>query len=81
MSWRWLATLRTRVAEIRRDLSAPIPGDEHVALRKRIHSRGRLLLTKYGWRVIAIILVYYVVRDVLLYIIVPYLVAERMLKP
>ena len=35
------------------------------------------LLKKKGWKVLAIIVGYYVVRDTIIYIIVPYMVAQN----
>ena len=35
------------------------------------------LVRRYGWKVLALVLVYYLVRDTLLYLILPYLIARN----
>lgn len=37
------------------------------------------LLKKRGWKVFAIVAGYYIVRDTVIYIIVPYLIAQNMI--
>lgn len=37
------------------------------------------LLKKRGWKVFAIVVGYYVVRDTIIYIIVPYLIAQNII--
>lgn len=39
----------------------------------------KVLLKKRGWKVFAVIIAYYTVRDTILYILVPYLIAKGLL--
>jgi len=46
--------------------------------RKTLKESGvKGLLRRYGWKVLALVLVYYLVRDTLLYLILPYLIARN----
>ena len=35
------------------------------------------LLARYGWKMVGLIVVYYLVRDTLLYLVLPYLIARN----
>ncbi len=49
--------------------------------REIYRERGfKALLKEGGWRVFALIFVFYLVRDVILYILIPYLVAKGLLS-
>ena len=51
-------------------------------LAKKVREKGFLAAIKsVGWKVTAGIFVYYIVRDVTLYVLVPYLVAKRIAMP
>jgi uncharacterized SAM-binding protein YcdF (DUF218 family) len=74
----FLANMKRRVGEIRRDLRAPLPEAEALSPHERRMFRARYLLAKYGWRVLAAAVAFYLVRDLLLYVALPYLVAMKL---
>lgn len=60
------------------EMRQPVPG--HVSQRKigKIRWRLEFIVKKYGWKIFALVIVYYLVRDTTLYIIIPFLVARHM---
>lgn len=34
---------------------------------------------RYGWKLFAVIFVYYLIRDLTIYVLIPYLIAQRLL--
>ncbi len=61
-----------RLARLRREI-----GDAR-ALWKAAGFRG--LLRQYGWRLVAIVIGYYLVRDVTLYVLLPFLVGRWLIS-
>jgi hypothetical protein len=61
------------------DLRAEIPESKGKPLRQRIRARGLFLYRRYGWKLVAGVVAYYLVRDTLLYIIIPYLIARKLI--
>jgi hypothetical protein len=57
-----------------------VPGfiREYVAIWRR--EGFKALLKKKGWRVVALIIVYYLIRDSILYIFIPYMIAKGLLS-
>ena len=50
-------------------------------IRKTYRAGGfKAVWSRYGWKLFAAFFVYYLVRDVTLYIIIPYLVAKHILS-
>jgi len=47
-----------------------------IAIFSRIFSKIRSLIKKYGWKAGVAIFLYYLIRDVFLYILLPYLVVK-----
>jgi hypothetical protein len=66
--------------KIKADIKGPIPELDGLPKSKRIKARFRLIYKKYGWKIIAVIFAYYLVRDVILYIILPYLIARGLIS-
>jgi hypothetical protein len=61
------------------DCRAPLPNAESLTRFGRIKARFSILYRKYGWKLLVGIFCYYLVRDVTLYIIIPYLAARHFL--
>jgi hypothetical protein len=81
--WRLPLVLAGRVKDlykkIKADFKEPLPELEGLPKSKRIKARFRIIYKKYGWKILAIIFIYYLVRDVLVYIVLPYLVARGLI--
>jgi hypothetical protein len=81
--WKFPQTIIGQVREtyknIKTDIKGPIPELEGLPKSARIKARFRLVYKKYGWKILAIIFVYYLVRDVLVYIVLPYLIARGLI--
>ncbi len=50
-----------------------------MGLRARLLARAKHLVKRYGWKLVVAIVVYYLIRDTVLYIIIPYLIARKLL--
>jgi hypothetical protein len=68
-----LAGLRSQLAEVRREFAAPLPGEATLSRSARFRARSRRIATRYGWRFVVTAVVFYLVRDLVLYVILPYL--------
>lgn len=69
--------LRTLVKQFKRDLRDPLPDLVGKPLPERILGRFRHLFRRYGFKLFLVIFTYYLIRDTLLYIIIPYLIARQ----
>lgn len=65
--------VRSGLAQFRRDLKVPLPGHEDLSRRERFRLRMRFLFGKYGWKLVLGVFVFYLVQDLLLYVLLPYL--------
>ncbi|MCI0452691.1 MAG: hypothetical protein L0Z51_09940 [Candidatus Latescibacteria bacterium] len=65
--------LRSGLARFRRDLESPLPDHERLTRRQRWRLRTRMLVGKYGWKLVLGVFVYYLIRDLTLYVLLPYL--------
>jgi hypothetical protein len=74
-----LARLRGGLRTFKDDLRSPLEGAEGMSRRQRISRRFQFLLKKYGWKLLVAIFFYYLIRDLILYVLLPYLVATRLL--
>lgn len=68
---------RDALSSFREDLRSPVPGTEGLPRGARFRRRFSFLLGKYGWRLLVVLFVCYLVRDILLYIVLPYLAATH----
>jgi hypothetical protein len=68
----------TGLSQIRRDLRAPLPGAAAMSRSRRIAARITLLFKNHGWKLVWGFIIFYLIRDVVLYIIIPYLIATEM---
>jgi hypothetical protein len=68
---------RAAIRRVKHDLRAPLEGTEHLGRWGRIKARFVHLVKRYGWKLIVAIILYYLVRDTLFFIIIPYLVARH----
>jgi hypothetical protein len=65
--------------QFRADLRTPLPGAEMTSRWQRIRARTVFLIKRHGWKLVIAIVVYYLIRDTVLYLIIPYLVARKLL--
>ena len=70
---------RDALRSFRRDLRVPLEGTESLSRRERWGRRFQYLLKKYGWRLLVLAFFYYLIRDLFLYVLLPYLAATRLL--
>ena len=68
--------IRLDFAGVRSNLKAPLPGAEGWSRRRRLSFRVRRLLRAYGWKLVFAFFLYYLVRDLVLYVVLPLLVAD-----
>ncbi len=40
----------------------------------------RAVVRRYGWKIFAVFFIYYLIRDLLIYVLIPYLVARHFLN-
>jgi hypothetical protein len=71
------ARMRGGLRTFRSDLRRPLEGTEGMSRGARLSYRFRFLLKKYGWKLLVAVFVYYLIRDTLLYIVLPYLAAKK----
>ncbi len=65
--------VRSALANIRNDFRAPLPGEAGRSRRERLRMRTRFLVSKYGWKLVVGFFVFYLIRDLALYVLLPYL--------
>lgn len=78
-SFRLFSRLSRFLKQFRHDLRVEIPESKGKPLGQRIRARAIFLYRRYGWKLVAGLVAYYLVRDTLLYIILPYLIASRLI--
>jgi len=66
------------IKQIKRDLHVPLPGTDTMSRWQRTCARFRFLFKKHGWKLVWGFFIYYLIRDTILYIIIPYLVAKKL---
>jgi len=64
---------RDRCAAIRHEFAAPLPDERGLSRGARLRARSRRLAAKYGWRIVVAAVMFYLVRDLVLYVLLPYL--------
>jgi hypothetical protein len=62
-----------------RDLFGKLPGAAGLPFRRRLAFRAALIRRKYGWKIVVAGVAYYIIRDVAIYILLPYLVARKVI--
>ncbi|MEW5702746.1 MAG: hypothetical protein AB1792_11025 [Candidatus Zixiibacteriota bacterium] len=67
--------------QITTDFRSPLPDSAEWSRARRLRVRLRLLYRRYGWKLVLAVICYYAVRDLTLYVIIPYLVARRLIAP
>lgn len=65
--------MRSGLAQFRHDLTVPLPGHEGLSRYERFRLRSRFLFGKYGWKLVLGIFVFYLIQDLFLYVLLPYL--------
>jgi len=75
----WYQRLKAVLRQFKADLREPIPGAEGLGRGGRFKARAKHLVKRYGWKLVLAIVIYYLIRDTLLYIVIPFLVAKHLL--
>ena len=70
---------RVALAQFKRDIREPLPNTENLSRFGRIKARTRHLFKRYGWKMFWGIVIFYLIRDSILYIILPYLLAKQVI--
>lgn len=65
--------------QFKRDLREPLPGTDGLTRWGKIGARFKHLFKRYGWKLLVAICVYYLIRDGVMYILIPYLIAKKLL--
>lgn len=68
-----LKRLRDQCAAIRRDFAESPVSERDLPRGARMRAKMRRLTVKYGWRIVVGVFVFYLVRDLVLYVLLPYL--------
>lgn len=68
-----ITRMRNGLAGLRADFRAPLPGEERLSRFGRVRLRTRRVISKYGWKLALGFFVFYLIRDVALYLLLPYL--------
>jgi hypothetical protein len=69
--------MRQGLRQFKTDLRVPLPGQAERSRLGRIGARFSFLLKRHGWKLVAAVVVYYLIRDTLLYIVLPYFFARQ----
>lgn len=75
----WYQRLKAVLRQFKADLRGPIPGTEGLSRGGRFRARVKHLIKSYGWKLVLAIVIYYLIRDTLLYIVIPFLIAKHLL--
>lgn len=62
-----------RFEEMRRDIAVPLESERDLPRGARFRARTRRLAAKYGWRIVVAVFAFYLIRDLVLYVLLPYL--------
>lgn len=74
-----LSRFREALTRFKRDIREPLPNSENLSRFGRIKMRTRHLFKRYGWKMFWGIVVFYLVRDTILYLVLPYLLAREVI--
>lgn len=67
-----LRRLQDQFKDIRRDF-AVLESESGLPRGPRFRARSKRLAAKYGWRIVAAVFAFYLIRDLVLYVLLPYL--------
>ena len=76
---RLFSRFRSGLQSFLRDLRRPLEGTEGLSRRERWGRKFRFLLGKYGWKVLVAVFFYYLIRDLFLYVLLPYLAVTQLI--
>ena len=65
------------IKQIKHDLHVPLEGTDKLSRWQRLGARFRFLFKRHGWKLVWGFIVYYLIRDTILYIIIPYFIARK----
>lgn len=74
-----IGRFRDALSQFKRDIREPLPNTETLTRFSRIKVRTRHLFKRYGWKMFWGIVIFYLIRDSILYIIFPYLLAKQVI--
>ena len=74
-----LRRFKNILSQFKHDLREPLAESEGKPWLRRCGIRTRHLFKRYGWKLFWGIVIFYLIRDTVLYIIIPYLVARKLL--
>jgi hypothetical protein len=77
---RAIGKIKQLYINIKADFKEPLPELEGLPKSARFKARFRIIYKKYGWKILAAIVIYYLIRDMTLYIILPYLIARGLVN-
>ncbi len=69
--------LRDSLADFKADMRVPLPGQDRRSRFARFTARVGFILKRHGWKLVAAVVIYYFIRDTVLYIIIPYFLARQ----
>jgi hypothetical protein len=70
---------RDALTRFKKDIREPLPNAESLSRYGKVRARLRHLLKRYGWKMFWTIFAFYLIRDAILYLILPYLVARQII--
>ena len=74
-----LRRAKNLAVQVRKDFFQTVPAEFGQSVFSKFRWRFMFLFKKYGWKMILAIFVYYLVRDTTLYVLIPFLIARKVL--
>jgi hypothetical protein len=71
--------IKNYARQIRRDFFQPVPADAARTWWHKTAWRFTFLFKKYGWKILVALFLYYLIRDTTLYVVIPWLLAKRLI--
>ena len=71
-----LKRLWKSIRQIKRDLHVPLEGTEGMTRSQKFGARFRFLFKRHGWKLVWSFIIFYLIRDTVLYLLLPYLIAK-----
>lgn len=73
----FLNRVRNFLSKFRQDLRKPLPGLAGKSFFRKISARFRYMFKNYGWKLFVLVIAYYLIRDLVVYIILPYFIVNQ----
>jgi len=68
---------RNFLRRFKNDLRKPLPGLSEKSFIRRLSIRFRYMFQNYGWKLFILVIAYYLIRDLVIYIIIPYFIVNQ----